>query len=188
MDELSTLAAYSGQVMEHSLRHEMLQSDFIGVQELLNTIAKTEQFRAVYVLDPSGQVIFGPEAADKGKRLDSRQADCRPCHQLSSVDRPRSVAVTAADGQPVFRSMYPIENRPACARCHEADQRLLGVVLTDVPMAPVKEMLGADLQENLLWGGGNDSRNGDYRKPCHEPTGSPSPPRDRARPGALRPR
>ena len=45
LSHLSALAAYSGQVIESSLHHAMLQSDFAEVQGILDTIGESGEFR-----------------------------------------------------------------------------------------------------------------------------------------------
>jgi len=149
--ELSQLASYSGKVIENNLRHEMQESDFAGVQGLLDTVGGTDQFRIVYVLDPSGRVIFAPDNEGTGILLDNRASDCQPCHHLSPEARPASVIVKADNGQQVFRTMLPIENGPACGDCHDPHQRLLGLVLIDIPTAPLEAPLAANMREDLLW-------------------------------------
>jgi signal transduction histidine kinase len=106
------------------------------------------------LLDSSGQVVFAPNAESVGTRLDYRHPDCQLCHGLRPEERPDSVIVTSADGQRVFRNMYPLENSLACARCHDPKQRLIGLLLTDIPMAPLEEPLAAGLRQDLLrWAG-----------------------------------
>ncbi len=151
LSHLSALASYSGQVIESSLQHAMLKSDFGEVQGILDTIGQSGEFQVVYLLDPSGKVIFSPDSTGVGMVLDNSQADCQPCHHLSVRNRPESIVVQIEDGQSVFRSMQPIENAPECARCHDPNERLLGVLLTDIPMAPMELALTDDLRENLLW-------------------------------------
>jgi signal transduction histidine kinase len=151
LSHLSALASYSGQVIESSLQHAMLESDFTQVQGILDTIGESGEFQVVYLLDPSGKVIFAPDNVGVGLLLDNRQPDCQPCHHLAVNRRPESVVVRLDDGQRVFRSMQPIENTPRCARCHDATQPLLGVLLTDIPMGPMETVLADDLRENLLW-------------------------------------
>jgi signal transduction histidine kinase len=151
LDNLSLLASLSGQVIESNLRHAMLDSDFTEVRALLDTIGGSEEFEIVYVLDTSGQVIFAPDNVGVGTQLDNRQPDCQPCHRLPIAMRPRSVVVTGDDGQRVFRSMHPIENGRACSRCHDSDERLLGLLLTDISLSPMEEALAVDLRENMLW-------------------------------------
>lgn len=150
-ENLTILASYSGKIVESNLRHAMLEDDFTEVRTLLDTIGSREEFRIVYVMDTSGQVIFAPNDDGVGKHLDYGDPDCQLCHSLPAVERPSSVVLTEDDGQRIFRSMYPLENQPECARCHDSDDRILGLLLTDITMEPMEKALAADLRENLLW-------------------------------------
>lgn len=151
MSNLSLLASHSGRVVESNLREQMLKSDFVELQALLDSIGKTESFRIVYLLDPSGRVIFAPQKNGVGLQLDNRLPDCQPCHRLSPSERPGSVVVTAGNGERVFRSMHPIENGPECRQCHDPQQRIIGLLLTDIPIAPMEAPLNAQIRENLIW-------------------------------------
>lgn len=154
LSNLSILASQSGSVIENNLRQQMLKSDFNELQELLDTLGDGGDFRVIYLLDTSGRVIFAPNKQGTGLQLDNRRAECQPCHRLAPEQRPGSVVVTAADGQRVFRSMHPIENSPACAQCHDPQERLIGLLLTDISMAPLEAPLGNHLRESLLWWAG----------------------------------
>lgn len=151
---LSLLASHSGQVIESNLRHQMLKSDFAELQALLDTIGDAQEFQNIYLLDKTGRVIFAPHETNVGLLMDNRQPECQPCHRLAAEARPASVVVRDDDGQRVFRSMHPIENSPACAQCHDPQERLIGLLLTDIPMAPVEAPLAAHLRESLLWWAG----------------------------------
>jgi signal transduction histidine kinase len=151
LSNLSLLASHAGQVVELNLRHQMLESDFDGVQELLTEIGTRDEFRAIYILNPSGEVIFTSNG-DEGLLLDNREAECQLCHSLPPDERPASVVATTADGERVFRSMRPIENSQACSRCHESEDRILGLLLTDISITPLEAPLTAHLHESILWG------------------------------------
>ena len=151
LKNLSLLASNAGEVIESNLRHEMLKSDFEGVQQLLDSVGANEQISVLYLLNTSGEVIFAPEGRNVGSILNNSQADCKPCHALPVDERPDSIVVTDVDGQRVFRSMQPIENDEACTECHDPDQRLIGLLLTDVPITSLETPLGAFLRENTLW-------------------------------------
>ncbi len=154
LNNLSVLASYNGQLIEETLRHSMLVSDFPGVQRTLDTAGKTEIFRVVYLLDTSGRVIFAPNGAGIGIQLDNLNPTCQPCHKLPPNERPVGIVVSEDDGTRVFRSMQPIKNAPICSQCHDPGQRLLGLLLTDIAVAPFEAAFVADLRENLLWGVG----------------------------------
>jgi signal transduction histidine kinase len=152
LNNLSLLASNSGKLIENTLRKEMLVSNFTKVQELMDTIGDTEDFRVLYLLNTSGEVIFAPRGENVGARLDNNHPSCQPCHELPAASRPASVVVTAENGQRVFRSMQPIENSPECAECHDPTDRLIGILLTDIPTSPMEATLSDDLRENLIWG------------------------------------
>lgn len=154
LSNLSLLASQSSQVIENSLQIEMLSRNLDGLQQMLDAIGEGEAIRVIYLLDTNGRVVFAPKGENVGTILDNRDPNCQPCHQLPAVERPGSVVVTLPDGQRVFRSMNPIENRPACQACHNAEQRLLGLLLTDISMGPLEAPLAADLRRKLLWWAG----------------------------------
>ena len=151
LSELSSSASRSVRVIENSLRHAMLKSDFSEVQTVLDSINDTEDFRVVYLLDTNGKIIFAPNKVGVGNQLKNTEPGCQPCHRLEPDARPGSVIVAAEDGQRVFRSMYPIRNSPECSNCHDPKLQIIGLLLTDIPVAPVENALEASFRENLFW-------------------------------------
>ena len=151
LGHLTSSASRSVRVIENSLRHAMLKSDFSEVQTVLDSINDTEDFRVVYLLNTNGEIIFAPNQVDVGTRLNNAEPGCRPCHQLEPDARPGSVIVAAEDGQRVFRSMYPIRNSPECSKCHDPSQKTIGLLLTDMPVAPIEKALESGFQEDLYW-------------------------------------
>lgn len=149
---LSFLAAQTNRVIENSLIHDMLSRNPIRIENTLTTISQEEAIRMVYLLDTTGRVAFASETEAIGKQLDNRDPTCQPCHRLPPEERPGSVVVTLADGQRVFRSMNPIENRSECQSCHDDNQRLNGLLLTDILMAPLEQPLKNDLRGHIIWG------------------------------------
>lgn len=148
---LSFVAAQTSQVIENSLQHEMLSHNLEGVQHMLDGVAQDDKIRDIYLLNTDGKVVFAPQNKQLGEQLDNHDPTCQPCHRLPAANRPSSVVVTLPDGQRIFRSMDPLENREACHKCHDADERLTGVLLTDIWVAPFETQLQSGLLENLLW-------------------------------------
>lgn len=152
--DLSFLTAEIGQIIENGIQHEMLSDNRAGLQHMLNAIGQDEMMRVIYLLDTDGQVVFAPQGKDVGNQLDNGDPNCQPCHRLPVEQRPGSVVITLPGGQRVFRTMTPIENQPACHDCHDPDQRLIGMLLTDFSMAPLEAPLAAELRETILWDAG----------------------------------
>lgn len=151
LTNLSFLASQTSRVIENGIQHEMISRNREGLQHMLDAIGEDKTLRIVYLLDTNGRVVFAPEAKNVGQQLDNRDPTCQPCHRLSAAERPESVVVTLPDEQRVFRSMNPIENQPKCQGCHSPEQRLIGILLTDISMAPLESSLAADLREDILW-------------------------------------
>lgn len=151
LTDLSVVASYNGRLIKDALWHSMLESNFGDVQRTLDSVGTDPNFRVVYILDATGRVIFTPNGKDRGIRLDNRNASCQTCHRLPAPERPRSVVVDAGNGQRVFRSMQPIENRPACSKCHDPRQKLIGLMLTDIYVQPFEASLTANLRETVIW-------------------------------------
>lgn len=151
LDNLSFLASQTSQVIEISLQQAMLSGNKEGLQNTLDDIGENEGIQVIYLMDASGRVVFAPKTEGVGRRLDHSDPACQPCHSLPIAERPGSTVVNLPDGERVFRSMNPIENRPTCQACHNPDERLLGLLLTDISMAPLESPLAADLRENLIW-------------------------------------
>lgn len=151
LSNLSFLATQTSQAIESSLLHEMVNRDITGLQEMLNTLARQDTIRNVIVLNPSGTITFSPNSEDLGIRLDNTDPTCQPCHKLKASNRPGSVVVTLPDKQRIFRSMNPIENRLECHKCHDPNQRIIGLLLTDLWMDPLENPLRASLIESFFW-------------------------------------
>ena len=151
---MSLIASETSQVIERILQYDMLISDFDRLQGTLNSIGEEESIQTIYLLNTDGKVIFAPKEEGVGQILDYQDEQCLPCHRLPVAERPSGVVVTATDGQSVFRSMQPIENQEGCTQCHDPNQRLVGVLLTDLSIAPIESALGVDLRDNVAWWAG----------------------------------
>lgn len=153
LDNLTILASQTSLLIENSLQQSMLSSNWTELQHTLDSIGENDMLSVVYLLDRSGWIVFAPNGNGVGTRLDNSHPTCQSCHMLPAVERPSSVVVTLPDGRRVFRSMNPIENREECQTCHNAGETFIGLLLTDISMAPLESPLAADLIENLLWRG-----------------------------------
>lgn len=154
LESMTLLASQTGEVIERSLQAAMLDADVQRIQSTFDAVGDDPRIRTLYLLDTTGRVVFAPQGEGVGERLYNSDATCQPCHRLVPEDRPSGVVVTTADGQTVFRSMHPIENRPECHQCHDPGQRLNGLLLADLSIAPVETTVAADLRSSLAWWGG----------------------------------
>jgi signal transduction histidine kinase len=148
---MSLLASQTGQIIERTLQKDMLTSDFDSIQSTFDEIGKDDRVRALLLLDPNGKVIFAPNHSGVNEVISNQDPSCLPCHSLLPGNRPSGVVVTNTAGQRVFRSMHPIENQAQCTRCHDAQDDILGLLLTDFSIAPVEDALNNDAFASIGW-------------------------------------
>ena len=150
-NNLTLLASQTGVTIQNSLEIAMLNHNQEELQHILDSIGKNHILRIVYLLDTSGRVVFAPEGQGVGTQLDNRDPTCQPCHRLPPAQRPSSVVVSVSGGERVFRTMNPIVNMPQCQGCHDPAQHLIGVLLTDISMAPLEASLTNGLWQHFLF-------------------------------------
>jgi signal transduction histidine kinase len=150
LDSLALVASQTGLTIQNSLKIAMLNHNQEELQHILDSIGKNQTLRIVYLLDASGKVVFAPEGKGVGTQLNNQDISCQPCHQLPPSQRPGSIVISLPSGQSVFRTMNPIVNAPECQSCHNPAQRLTGVLLTDISMAPLEASLRNALWQHLL--------------------------------------
>ncbi len=150
MADLELLAATAGAVAERSLEEAMLTNNRPAIQSIVDSVAQAPDVRSVLLLTPQAMVAASPGGLHNGEQLDLNRATCQACHQFPAASRPRGVVVTDTDGQPVFRTMTPIPNRPACHSCHSPRDRLNGVFYMDFSMIGLNARLERGLRIAFL--------------------------------------
>lgn len=151
LDTMSLLASQTGDVIERAIEHDMLESDFDHIQRVFDDIGEDPRIGALYLLDVNGRVVFSPGRDRVDEVLSNQAVSCQPCHTKAVEERPLGIVTNVQNGQRFFRSMHPIENQPACHQCHDPQQEIIGVLLTDFSIEPINQKLAADLRGNLIW-------------------------------------
>ncbi len=150
MRELELLAASTSAIVARGLEESMLTNNRSTIQAIVDDAAQASGVRSIYLLTPQAKVAASSDSQHNGEQLDRTSAACQDCHQLSATSRPRGIVVADADGQSVFRTMTPIENRPVCHECHSPEDRLNGVFYMDFSMAGFNSRLERGLRTAFL--------------------------------------
>ncbi len=137
-------------VIKGSLRHAMQTRNLSELRAILDNVTRQPGVIKVFVVDKKGEVKFSPVAEEIGTRIPLSDPTCQACHRVRPESRSRSVVFTAADGTRIFRNVNPIANEPACVGCHDARDKLNGVLISDFSMAAVDRELSAKLRHMLL--------------------------------------
>lgn len=130
-------------LMEQSLRANMMRGHIDVIQEILEKIGTTENIININIYrHPDGDIIFSAKKENLRKKIPSESSECQLCHksnrQLTTLDKKRW-SIYEVDGQKVLMLAVPIINEKGCVtvKCHSglAKQRFLGVLEAEYSMA-----------------------------------------------------
>jgi signal transduction histidine kinase/HAMP domain-containing protein len=151
MESVHTTAANTGEIIEGSLQHAMLNNDFSQVEQVVAGIGNQPGVRALFLLDKGGRVMIATEDSILGHEIDIADPTCQACHQYEAASRNESVILSPDQGARVFRNVNAIENTASCIACHDADEQVLGVLITDLDMSTIDRTLAIDSRHTLWW-------------------------------------
>lgn len=144
-----TAAAVETHMLETALRHEMLTRDTELMTRILQQVGQEPDVKRAMVIDHLGIVRLSSRPADVGLQTSQASPTCQVCHSKSAATRERWV-LYREDGADVLRSVIPVENRPECHGCHDAGNKLNGMLVLDVSLAGVQ----AGFRRDVAWLGG----------------------------------
>jgi signal transduction histidine kinase len=132
VDQARLTASQIGQVVVGGLRHSMLLNNPHMVEAVLADINARDTIERAQIVDLQGNVLVDNGLGRAGSVQHVAEPGCTACHRVSAEKRPTTVIVISdAD---LMRVAVPIDNEAACAGCHSAGSRHLGILLVDVPM------------------------------------------------------
>ena len=133
-------AALENRILEVSLRHQMIRRDGRLLTEILREVARQPEVRRAMVLDHDGVVRISSREPDVGVRIPRDSPTCLVCHTKTPGARERWVLLNEG-GTDVLRSVLPIVNRAECQGCHGTAEKLNGMLILDISLAPVQAQL-----------------------------------------------
>ena len=142
--QLVELAAEASSSQSDALRlvleQQMTAGDLRPLRRLVDAMGREPNIVWVGVVNAEGHVRITSRPGAMGEQMDRRSPECRVCHERAPALRLRSVTL-ARPGAEVLRTVTPLQNAPACHRCHGEEQRINGVLIVDRSLEPVNRAL-----------------------------------------------
>ena len=155
-----TTAERISDVIKRSTSYHMLRNDREALYEVLRTYASEPGIRAVRIFDEEGRISYSTDPREVNTMVDKGAEACYGCHAqaqpLTRLKRPDRFRIYRANGSGrVLGIINPIENRPECsnAACHAhpADHQILGVLDTNISLAPADAALAASTRRMIFY-------------------------------------
>ena len=137
-------------VIKGSLTHAMQTRNLSEVSAIIDNVSRQPGVIKVFVVDKQGVIKFSPAREEIGTRVALSDPTCQICHHVQVESRNKTVIFTVAGGERVFRNVNPIINEPACFGCHDAKDRLNGVLISDFSMTEIDRRLASTFRGMLL--------------------------------------
>jgi two-component system NtrC family sensor kinase len=128
-------------VIQRSTRYEMLHNDRQALYNVIQELGSEPGIRRIRIFNKEGRISFSTDGAEVDKVVDKRAEACYGCHAQSAplvkLNRPDRARIFPGKGERLLGAIRPIENAAACAGCHPAGQRVLGVIDANLSLAAV---------------------------------------------------
>ncbi|HUJ94171.1 MAG TPA: ATP-binding protein [Terriglobales bacterium] len=145
-------------VIKRSTTEYMLRNDREGLYHSIQAMADEPGVVKIRIFDQQGKITYTTDLAELNHVVDKNGEACYGCHNrsqpLTRLDRPDRFRIyRSGGGSRVLGIITPIENQPACsnAACHAhpAEQKILGVLDTDLSLAKTDVQL-ADSSRRMV--------------------------------------
>lgn len=145
-------------VIKQGTTDYMLRNDRDGLYRSIRTMAAEPGIEKIRIFDQEGRITYTTDAIEQNHVVDKNAEACYACHAqsqpLAKLNRPDRFRIYRnAAGSRVLGIINPIENRPACsnAACHAhpAEQKILGVLDTDLSLAKADVQLAESSQQMI---------------------------------------
>ena len=139
-------------VIKRSTEYHMLHNNRVALYEQIRTTGAEPGILRIRIFNQEGRISFSTDEREVDKYVDKSAEACYRCHgraqPLARLDRPDRFRIFRPNGERVLGIITPIENRPSCsnAECHAhpAEQKILGVLDTDLSLGPADRQIAQD--------------------------------------------
>jgi two-component system, NtrC family, sensor kinase len=155
-----TTAERVSNVIKRNASYYMLRNERDGLYHLINEIGEEPGIVSIRIMNREGQIDFSSDSKETGTFVNKSTEACYRCHSqsqpLERLNRPdRFRTYRLPNGTRALGIIDPIENAPACwdASCHAhpRNQKILGVLDTNLSLASADANLASVTRQTLLY-------------------------------------
>ena len=147
-------------IVRHGTTDYMLRNDREGLYRSIKTMADEPGMEKIRIFDQEGRITYTTDATEQNHVVNKTAEACYACHAqsqpLTRVNRPDRFRIYRnKNGTRVLGIITPIENQPSCsnASCHAhpAEQKILGVIDTNLSLAKADIQLAESSRQMILY-------------------------------------
>jgi len=139
------------EVIEKVLKDAMMSRNLGEIENIFDTITELQDVKNIFLMNKVGEIIVSPRRENIGSKLDMAHPTCQICHGGKTEILNKTVTFTSDEGERIFRNVNPVLNRKECHGCHDPNEMIIGVLVTDFSLAPMEAHLGREFKENIFF-------------------------------------
>ncbi|HEX2331452.1 MAG TPA: ATP-binding protein [Candidatus Angelobacter sp.] len=140
-----TNALAEGELIRSGLEHQMLENDRTLLAQMIERFGKQARVEQLVLLDRNGVPRYSSAPLKNAEEFRLGSPTCQACHQVAPEHRGSSRVIETAGGS-ILRTVIPIRNHQECHGCHEASQRINGILILDYNAGEVRAAMTRDLR------------------------------------------
>ncbi len=143
LSEVDRHANQLSEAVKNGTRYDMLFNQRERIHQIINTIGRGSDIKAVRILNKEGVVMYSSDSTFVGQMVNKRAEACYACHaadkpleRISIEERTRIFRIHPDSGR-VYGIINPIYNEPSCwtADCHAHPKSATVLGVLDVTMS-----------------------------------------------------
>jgi signal transduction histidine kinase len=133
-----------------SLEQAMLRDDRPMIRQIVQTLVDKQNVEHIRILDRQGIVHISSQPTEVGVRFDYSQALCQFCHTDGTRPSNQTTMTEMSDGRTALLNVTMIYNQPQCQSCHDAQRRILGLTMIEVPLGDLNNQVASGFWRIVL--------------------------------------
>ncbi|MFQ5822347.1 MAG: PAS domain-containing sensor histidine kinase, partial [Candidatus Heimdallarchaeota archaeon] len=145
IDGLKVSTTNLSRLVVNTLETAMLQKEPHLLNEEVKRLSEQSGVERIMILNKRGELKISSDP-DMIGRVYQNNVDpiCLVCHRYSPVKRKNTTIAKDKKRTEIFRNMSLIYNRPRCYDCHDAEEKINGVLVMDLSMADTRRQLDSN--------------------------------------------
>ncbi len=145
LDTVHSSALAEGELIRTALEHQMMGNDRTLIAQMIESFGKQARVEQLVVLDRNGVQRYSSKPVSAGNYFRIDSPTCQACHRDPPERRGQSRVIETRGGT-ILRTVVPIRNRDECHRCHDAGQKINGILILDYNAGEVRAAMTRDLR------------------------------------------
>ncbi|MDO9124551.1 MAG: histidine kinase, partial [Deltaproteobacteria bacterium] len=139
------------QMVKDVLKSSMLSKNKNEMEYILEVAHNYPDVKNIFILNRVGRIILSTNDKEVGRIIDIHDPTCQVCHGRTTEALNKTVIYSSFGGEKIFRNVNPIYNREECFTCHNSNEKITGVLVTDFTLNNIERQLRAEVKGNLLF-------------------------------------